>query len=299
MVRFWTLGLAAALALALAMPATAAPIPKAIYTDPVRDAISPPSMEVIHVPSGGVEINGIVYTANGPGPHPTLVFYHGLPGNEKNLDLAQAVRRAGWNAVMVNYRGSWGSLGTYSFGGNLEDARAILAFVRDPANATKLKIDPKRIAIGGHSMGGWVASHTLAQDDGVLGAVIYSAGDFGGSTWQARASDANSLAKMMDSNRESLAGVTGQQMAEEIIAHQKEWALAGLAPKLASKRLYVLYSDDFVKADSVDLIKAVKAAGGRLITEKFVPTDHSWSDKRIELQALVIGWLEKLPARAN
>ncbi|MDO8912512.1 MAG: hypothetical protein Q8N10_08825 [Phenylobacterium sp.] len=32
-------------------------------------------------------------------------------GNEKNLDLAQAVRRAGWNAVTFNYRGSWGSPG--------------------------------------------------------------------------------------------------------------------------------------------------------------------------------------------
>ncbi|MFD3266336.1 hypothetical protein [Phenylobacterium ferrooxidans] len=32
-------------------------------------------------------------------------------GNEKNLDLAQAVRRAGWNAAAFNYRGSWGSPG--------------------------------------------------------------------------------------------------------------------------------------------------------------------------------------------
>jgi predicted alpha/beta-fold hydrolase len=64
-------------------------------------------MEVLHIPSGGVEINGVAYVAAGAGPHPVLVLFHGLPGNEKNLDLAQAVRRAGWTVVTLNYRGSW------------------------------------------------------------------------------------------------------------------------------------------------------------------------------------------------
>ncbi len=273
-------------------PLWAGPIPSSIFTDPVVDPKSPAGMEVIHVPSGDVELNGIVYTANGPGPHPTFVFFHGLPGNEKNLDLAQAVRRAGWNAVMVNYRGSWGSPGTYSFGGNLEDARAVLKYVREPANAAKLKIDPAHIAIGGHSMGGWVAAHTLAQDEGVLGAVVFSSGDFGGGRWQG--GDPATLAKSMDNNRESLAGVTGAQMAQEIVAHKDAWSFATLAPRLVNRRLYVLYSEDFVKQDSVNLIKAVKAAGGKAITEQYVATDHSWSDKRITLESLVIRWLEKL-----
>ena len=78
--------------------------------------------------------------AAGAGSHPTFVFFHGLPGNEKNLDLAQAVRRAGWNAITVNYRGSWGSPGQFRFDGNLEDAVAVLAFLRDPLTARTLGI---------------------------------------------------------------------------------------------------------------------------------------------------------------
>lgn len=80
-------------------------IPPAIYTDPVPDSAHPATMEVLHIPSGGVEINGVAYLAAGPGPHSTIIIMHGLPENEKNLDLAQAVRRAGWNAVTFNYRG--------------------------------------------------------------------------------------------------------------------------------------------------------------------------------------------------
>ena len=30
-----------------------------------------------------------VYTAEGNGPHPVLIFTHGYPGHEKNLDLAR------------------------------------------------------------------------------------------------------------------------------------------------------------------------------------------------------------------
>lgn len=73
-------------------------VPPAIYTDPPVDAAHPAAMVVLHIPSHGVLINGLLYSPAGAGSHPTLVICHGLPGNEKNLDLAQAVRRAGWNA---------------------------------------------------------------------------------------------------------------------------------------------------------------------------------------------------------
>src|SRR5690348_6082167 len=95
--------------------AASAGVDPAIYTDPPHDAAHPARMEVLHIPSGGVAINGVAYLAGGAREHPTLVLMHGVPGNEKNLDLAQAVRRAGWNVITFNYRGSWGSPGKFSF----------------------------------------------------------------------------------------------------------------------------------------------------------------------------------------
>src|SRR5437870_5459209 len=159
MARYWiaALLLAAAPAFGHVPPAEINP---AIYTDPPHDKANPAGMEVLHIPSGGVEINGVAYVAAGAGPHPVLVLMHGLPGNEKNLDLAQAVRRAGWTVVTFNYRGSWGSPGKFSFAGNLEDAPNVLAYLRRPEVAAKLRIDTSRIAIAGHSMGGWVAART-------------------------------------------------------------------------------------------------------------------------------------------
>ncbi len=273
----------------------AAPVPPAVSADPAPDPKYPARMEVIHVPSGGVEINGVVYVASGPGPHPAFVLFHGLPGNEKNLDLAQAARRAGWNAVTINYRGSWGSPGKYSFGHNLEDARAVLAYLRDPANAAKLGIDPSRIAIGGHSMGGWVAAQTAASDKALLGTVLISAVDIALLGQRAK-SDRPAIFAIMARSREALVA-SADEMVDELQAHADDWLLAAQAPKLAAARLYVLYATDFAETQSVALVKAIGAGGDRMPPSRLVPTDHSWSDKRIELQALVLDWLQGLPAR--
>lgn len=94
--------------------ANAQSVPAAIFSDPPFDAAHPAKTTVSHIPSHGVLINGLVYSPPGAGPHPTLVICRGLPGNERNLDLAQAVRRAGWSTVTFNYRGSWGNPGHFA-----------------------------------------------------------------------------------------------------------------------------------------------------------------------------------------
>ncbi|GAA0863192.1 hypothetical protein GCM10009115_12840 [Sphingopyxis soli] len=268
-------------------------LPAVIYTDPPVDKADPAAMEVVHIPSGGVEINGVVYVAAGVGPHPTVILCHGLPGNEKNLDLAQAMRRAGWTVITFNYRGSWGSPGDYRFAGNLEDANAVLAFARDPANAAKLRIDPKRLVIIGHSMGGWVAALTAAHDKGLIGAAMISAGNMGLIGSLPRDQAAALLAR---NGMEALAGATPEAMADEIIANKDRFDFAKAAPDLMQTNLFVLTSDDGLAGMSDGLTKAIAAGGGTKLKTLHVATDHSWSDARIRLQAEVLGWLKTLEA---
>lgn len=264
-----------------------AQVPKAIGADPPRDSANPARMEVLHIPSGGVKINGVAYVASGAGRHPTFIFFHGLPGNEKNLDLAQAVRRAGWNAITVNYRGSWGSPGAFRFGGNLEDADAVLAFVRDSTNARQLGIDARRLVIAGHSMGGWVTALTAARHPELLGAILISAADMG----RVGTIQRDTLASFMADNMESLSGVTAQSMADELLAGAARWRFETAAPGLARMPMLVLSSDDGLAAHTDPLVQRVRALGNDRVTTEHQPTDHSWSDKRIALQAAVLNWL--------
>jgi pimeloyl-ACP methyl ester carboxylesterase len=276
-------------AVVLLTSSLSAQVPRAISADPPRDSAHPARMEVLHIPSGGVSLNGVAYLASGSGRHPTFVLFHGLPGNEKNLDLAQAVRRAGWNAITVNYRGSWGSPGSFRFGGNLEDADAVLAFLRDSTNAGSLGIDPRRLVIAGHSMGGWVTALTAAHHPQLLGAILISAADLGlvGSMQR------DTLAAFMAGNMESLAGVTARSMADDLISGAARWRFEAAASGLARMPLLVLTSDDGLAPHSDSLVSRVRALGNTRVTAVHQPTDHSWSDKRIVLQTAVLDWLAR------
>jgi pimeloyl-ACP methyl ester carboxylesterase len=267
-------------------------VPSAVTADPARDTAFPPRSVVVHIPSGDAIINGIVYTASGAGPHSTLVLFHGLPGNERNSDLAQAVRRAGWNVVLVNYRGSWGSGGKFRFANTLEDAKSTLAYIRNAKNAGELGVDTSRIVIAGHSMGGWVAAETLADDPGVLGAILISPGDFGATGVEGRAHH-DAVAGRMNAARETLVDVTGDSMADELTAHADAWSFSTLAPRLAGRRLMILYSEDFAKKYATTLINAMKAVPGSRTESAYTVTDHYWSDARISLESQVIEWLTK------
>jgi pimeloyl-ACP methyl ester carboxylesterase len=275
------------LALLISFPAAAQS--PAIAQDPPRDAAHPARMEVLHVPSGGVEINGVAYLAAGPGPHPTLVIAHGWPGNEKNLDLAQAVRRAGWNAVTFNYRGSWGSPGAFRFAQVPQDAAAVIAYLRSPEVVAKLGIDPARIATAGHSMGGWATAMTAANDPALKGAILISAANMGGIGTLPRAV----VVKVAAGNTETLADTSPERMADELIAEAAANNFMNAASGLAKLPLLVLSSDDGLAPGTDALAAAVRQAGGQ-VTTAHVATDHSWSDARIALQTQVIGWLQGL-----
>lgn len=275
--------------LCLASTLGAQATPKALFTDPPHDAKHPARMEVLHIPSGGVRINGVAFIAAGAGTHPTFVFFHGLPGNEKGHDIAQAVRRAGWNAITFNYRGSWGSPGEFRFDHNVEDAAAVLAFLRDTANVRALGIDTTRLVVAGHSMGGWVAALTASRDTRLRGAVLISAADIG---LRGATVTRDEAVQLMEENMESLAGGTAATFADDLITGAEHRRMTAAAPGLVRIPLLVLTSEDGLAPHSDSLVAAIKRLGGRRVTTVHAATDHSWSDKRVMLIGTVIRWLD-------
>jgi pimeloyl-ACP methyl ester carboxylesterase len=287
--------LIASLCLASTLGAQSAP--KALYTDPPHDARHPARMEVLHIPTGGVRINGVALIAAGAGAHPTFVFFHGLPGNEKGHDIAQAVRRAGWNAVTFNYRGSWGSPGDFRFDHNIEDAAAVLAYLRDTANVRALGIDTTRLVVGGHSMGGWVAALTASRDARLRGAVLISAADIGLVGASLKREEA---VPFMADNMESLAGGTAATFAEDLLAGAEHRRMTAAALGLVRLPLLVLTADDSLASHSDSLVAAIRRLGGKRVTTVHAATDHSWSDRRVMLITTVLRWLDStVPKRGG
>ena len=141
---------------------------------------NPASMQSFQIPSHGALINAFVYVAAGEGPHPAVVLLHGFPGNERNLDLAQDIRRAGWDVLYFDYRGSWGSPGDFSFSHGIEDTAAAVDYLRSAPMAKILRLDPARIVLIGHSMGGFMAVQDAAADGSIVAVGLISAADLGG-----------------------------------------------------------------------------------------------------------------------
>ena len=273
------------------------PIPSSVISDPAPDAAHPPRSAQVLIPSHGLGMNGLFYLAGGAGPHPTLVLLHGFPGNEQNLDLAQAVRRAGWNVLTLHYRGAWGSPGLFSIRHVMEDADAAVAFVRRPDVADKFGIDTRRIVLGGHSMGGFATAAHARTDASLLGVVLIDAWNVGAT--------ADKLSKVTGTERAALAaeefddlgnslhGATATSVAEEIVAHRADWNYLSWATGLTRRPLLVIGAARADGEENRRLAEAVKSAGGK-VTSVTLPSDHSFQDHRIALEAEITNWLQTL-----
>jgi len=189
--------------------------------------------------------------------------------------------------ITFNYRGSWGSPGSYSFANDLADVDAVLAFARAPENAAKLGFDPRRVVLGGHSLGGWATALTAAHDTRISGAFMISPGNIGRFGKMPRAQAA---AAILDNGMEALA-TTAEAMADDVIAHRDAYDFVQSGPRLTTTPLLMLTSDDGGGPDADALVAAIRANGGKGVTTIHVATDHSWSDARVRLASEVIAWL--------
>ena len=283
------------MAAALLLSATSvpsAPLPRAAIADPPRDAAHPAHNQQLLIPSHGVGMKALLFQASGKGPHPTVIMMHGLPGNERNLDLAQAIRRAGWDVLTFTYRGAWGSPGDFSISNAMEDTRAALDFARSPEGA-KLGMDPRHIVLAGHSMGGATAFMTAAAAKDLDGLVLIDAWNIAGKTSKGADTRA-ALVSSFDDFGNSLHGATPGTVADEVIAKRSQWDLVAAAPRLARLPILTLRAKHGIADANRELADALRGTGNSRVTVIEMDTDHSFSDHRIALAAAVIGWLQSL-----
>jgi pimeloyl-ACP methyl ester carboxylesterase len=238
----------------------------------------------------------VFYLASGRGPHPSLLLVRGFPGNEKNLDLAYSLRRAGWNALAFDYRGSWGSAGTFSFSNAIEDTQAAIQFLRDAENVKKYRMDQKKIVMIGHSMGGFMAASAAARDPEVAGLVMISAWNIGATMSGPRETHRVDSFPAASSR---LAGTTPAGLQAEAEANATKWNYLDYAEALKTRPVFIVESHDRNLSYNKAMKEALQKAGNTRVTETYLETDHSYSDHRIALQVAVLQWLETVLAPAS
>lgn len=275
----------AAFLIALTLNCLCAQQPQAISADPAPSHPPTQNQETV-LTSHGSRIMGVFLLAAGAQPHPTVLLLHGFPGYEQNMDLAQALRRDGWNVLAMHYRGAWGSEGVFSFSHCLEDIGVELAYLTDPANAAKYHIDTRKIVAVGHSMGGFLTVAALAQHPEIVAGVVITEGSpiHDGPGFFGAESDPADYAP--------LAGATPASLEADAKSHAAAWSFPALAAKIAPRPVLDFSANDGLRPSNEALVAALTKAGSPA-QSIHTDTDHGFSDHRIALESAILTWLDK------
>jgi uncharacterized protein len=274
-------------------------------SSPAERRANPASLQSFQIPSHGGFLNAFVYVAAGAGPHPAVVLLHGFPGNEKNLDLAQDIRRAGWDVLFFNYRGTWGSPGDFSFTHGIEDTATAVEYLRSPIMAKILRLDPSRIVLIGHSMGGFMAVQAAAADPTIAGVGLISADDIGGRLPRALSRDQQSAAirRLSDAYERygmgPMSGCTPEGLAREALANAAQWSFVSKVPLLATRPTLIVTSDDAYARNGQNFATELRQAGNTKVSLLHLDTDHAYSDERGALSGAVLRWLATIVTPAQ
>jgi pimeloyl-ACP methyl ester carboxylesterase len=276
----------ATICILLACGALNAQQPRVIANDPAPDPKAPTRNVEAVMSSRGERLMGTFLLAAGTQPHETVILLHGFPGYEQNMDLAQALRRDGWNVLAMHYRGAWGSEGSFSFTHCIEDVGAMLVFLKEPGNVAKFHVNTQHIVAIGHSMGGFIMAVTMAQHPEIAAGVVITEGSpvHDPEDYFGQGSDPADFAP--------LAGTSRDALENEAKANTAGWSFTSLAAKIAPRPVLVLSANDGLRTSNEALVSALMHAGSP-VTYTHMDTDHGFTDHRIALESAVLLWLDK------
>lgn len=228
-------------------------------------------------------ISGYALIAKGNEFKETVILLHGLPGNERNLDLAEMIRQSGKNAIYFNYRGSWGSQGKFLYSNCLEDISNVIDYLSNDIVSKKLRIKKSSFSLIGHSLGGGIAILQGIKDDRVKKIVALSSFNAG-----EELKSNNSVDELGDFqeylNQQFMLNIDSKKFLSEILNHKQEWNLKSINSLKINKPF--IFIDENNRNEH--WVKSIKNNQYLIID-----SDHSFSDKRNELGAKIINWLNK------
>lgn len=224
---------------------------------------------------------------------PVVLLLHGYPGLERNMDIPYAFRRAGIAAAYFSYRGVWGSKGTYNFSHLIEDTETMLDYLRE--NAERFRIDPERIYLFGHSMGGFATLNAIARGAKVRGAVVLAPCDMG-----MRCIDEPELFEnMMLTPKSGYFNLASESdIADDMRAHAQERRFTALADKIPQDMpLYFIGGEKDTTVPPAQhimpLLDLLKARGMN-VSYTSVSDGHAFTAHRIWLIRTVFKYIEEM-----
>ena len=250
--------------------------------------------------SGGLHVQGKFFLARDAKPLYTLLLVPGWPGNPNDvLGLGQLLAERSVNVLMFNPRGLHKSEGTASFSNTLEDIGAAIRWLGRSETRQRFLVDTARIALGGHSYGGGLATAYAALNPSVRCVISIAGNDHGEfiRRYQGDSSLARSIDTMLASTR-APAGPARFDLKATIRELEENEAIYDLrrnAAKLVDRSILLLggWEDQQTTIEQImlPLYRALQSAGAKDVTFTVYHTNHSFSKVRERMANDIRDWL--------
>jgi len=249
--------------------------------------------------SGTAVLSGKLYQQGDGTVHPTVVLLSAYSrAAAENADIAAGVQAEGWNALVFDFSGTWGSTGEYSFDNALVDAGNVVAILRSTAGES-WGVAGDRIVLVGRGEGGWLVLMAAARDDAIacVGALSpIDVGILGGMM-----AEDPTLREGLITETRVLAEETSMRLAmtpeaivDDMIARADSLGLGPLAPRLASRPLLLVgagLDQSYPYYEQARLVDALTAAGATKLTTAMIDDNHRFMGSRPALVQQVRDWL--------
>ena len=252
--------------------------------------------------STGSKVRGLFYKASGAGPFPTVVLCQGFPGNNRDmLGLGERLMTEGFNALVFNYRGTWGSEGTFTMANSLEDVIAAVHYVKSTVAVREFNVDPSSIAIIGASFGGGMALLGSLSDPAAKSVIYIAGGDFGelGRIIQQSAVFKRAIEKGIDQGI-SVSGFKApkaEDLIAEMLADIEKYDLVKHARRLSRKEIFLIggWRDqtNAIEHHLLPLLRALQKHRAKRVQVEVFDADHSFSNVRSQLADRIVSWLKR------
>ena len=209
--------------------------------------------------SGDAEIYGqiLIPSSKFTGKRPCVLMFHGFAGFGRFDDVGQALCRAGCVVVIPHHRGAWGSRGKYLISNCVQDAVALVKYVKTPAFQEKYRIDTEAVFLVGHSMGGNTVLNAAVEVPGVRGIVMIAPCDIG-NMFKSMSKEQMRLF-MVDNGLEVLHTAGFDAVYGDLAAHADQYAFPEAAAKLKNIDLFLAIGE-WDSCISNDLLEKFYAA---------------------------------------
>lgn len=252
----------------------------------------------LEVQSHGATLRGTIRVAAGAGSHATVVFLKGLPDVDEPA-FPRFAQAEGFNGVSVSFRGQHRSDGQYTIEGTVEDAHALVEFLRSETARRLYRVDPERIVVVSASGGTLAALQTVASDPGLRCVAVMVPFNW---------TQAAQAARSDSSVRKRIVGIVASMtvgpkapirvssdFTAHLLANAELYDIRRAGANLHQRVVFLIGAQqDDVAVLSVNhdpLLQAIRTAGPALLRDTLVADGHALALTQQDVFAAIGRWL--------